>query len=431
MRWPAAPFLGPRAGFIPVMDRQEQKGIRVSQEPSPESEPPADATPPLDPERRRRVDQARKSWMDQLIDRSRRNNLVYFRDLKTGTLDLTEMGGEALAALLREEPVPLGRLFPDTEQTRVRAVLREIHRRALANLEEKGLQTLFLAVGMATWPAGDGGRDAEAPILLVPVRIEWRGRDAGAAALARAGEAQINLVLLHALEVEHGCRLTPETLLPEAEDEAEAEDAGGPAEKALDSAVFARLEAAAQEVRGFAIKPRMVLGNFSFQKMAMVRDLQEFGEPMAAHDVIAALAGDDGATGILRAADRVIDERELDRVAPDLEFLVRDADASQQAVVAAAQGARALVVQGPPGTGKSQTIVNLITTLAAEGRRILFVAEKRAALDVVRGRLRDAGLEHLALDLHGADLSRRTVMEGLRAGLSHVYESVPVDSDDL
>src|SRR5262249_11841323 len=79
--------------------------------------------------------------------------------------------------------------------------------------------------------------------------------------------------------------------------------------------------------------------------------------------------------------------------------------------------------------GKSQTITNLITTLAASGRRILFVAEKRAALEVVLGRLRDVGLDHLALDLHGADLSRRAIMERLKSRLQRVRETLPVDVD--
>jgi hypothetical protein len=89
---------------------------------------------------------------------------------------------------------------------------------------------------------------------------------------------------------------------------------------------------------------------------------------------------------------------------------VLDADSSQQRAIAAVLADQSRVIHGPPGTGKSQTITNLIASLAATGRRILFVAEKKAALEVVKRRLEEVGLGHLAIDLHGADLSPKKVM---------------------
>jgi hypothetical protein len=393
--------------------------------------------PGLANERRAVVERARKAWMSQLIDQSRRNNLLYFRELQAGTLDLSGADPEALAALLgrelAESSVPISRLLPGEESARLPVVLREIHRRAQANLEEKGLQTLFLALGMATWPASDDGRDPEAPVLLVPVTVEWRGRDGRAAALRRAGDPQVNLVLLHALEVEHGCRLAPETLLAALEVSRDEEAAGEPGEPAgpEPTRVYEQLTMAARGVRGFEVRERAVLGNFSFQKMAMVKDLQELGEALAAHEVIAAIAGDAGAAAAVRGSRREIDRKALDAATPEEEFLVLDADASQQAAIAAARDGEQMVIQGPPGTGKSQTITNLIATLTAHGRRVLFVAEKRAALEVVLERLRDAGLEHLALDLHGADISRRSVMDRLRTSLQRVRDALPVEEDGL
>ena len=58
------------------------------------------------------------------------------------------------------------------------------------------------------------------------------------------------------------------------------------------------------------------------------------------------------------------------------------------------------MLEGPPGTGKSQTITNLLTHAVAAGKRVLFVAEKRAALDVVARRLDAVGMGMFALDLH-------------------------------
>src|SRR5690606_13208791 len=97
--------------------------------------------------------------------------------------------------------------------------------------------------------------------------------------------------------------------------------------------------------------------------------------------------------------------------------LVLDADASQSYVVNAAVAGRNMVVQGPPGTGKSQTIANVIAALVAAGKHVLFVAQKRAAIEAVLDRLEQVGLDHLLLDLFAADGSRRFVSQQVRESL--------------
>ena len=77
--------------------------------------------PAASPDRRTLVEQARKAWIDQLVARSRRNNLLYFRDLKTGTLDFSSAEPDAIAALLAEDAVPLNRLLPGPDETRAPA----------------------------------------------------------------------------------------------------------------------------------------------------------------------------------------------------------------------------------------------------------------------------------------------------------------------
>ncbi len=132
---------------------------------SPGQRPPAE----ISQQRRSAVNRARESWIRRLIDLSRRNNLLYFRDLKTGTLDFSSCDPEGRARLLRGESVSSDRLLPDAHETTIAARMQEIRRRALSNLEEKGIETLFLVFGMATWPSVAEGRPAEAAVLLVPV----------------------------------------------------------------------------------------------------------------------------------------------------------------------------------------------------------------------------------------------------------------------
>ncbi|MDQ6633542.1 MAG: DUF4011 domain-containing protein [Gemmatimonadota bacterium] len=368
------------------------------------------------------VDRARKGWIKRLIDLSRRNNLLYYRDLATGTVSLDGADPGRMGAFLAGEPVALAQLLPDEDEVRLAARVKEIRRRATANAEERGLETLFVGYGMATWPVDDGGRPPESAVLLLPVTLNAGGREQRKVTIARAGEVKVNLALLHALHEVHGCEVDSAALVGEADDEDAAFDP---------SEVFRRLTVATRAVSGFRINTRAILGNFSFQKMALVRDLVDDLDTLAGHDLIAAIAGDAGAQAALRDARREVDVREIDRTPPAAEFLVLDADSTQQRAITAAIAGQHGVIQGPPGCGKSQTIANLIASLVAEGKRVLFVAEKRAALDVVHRRLEAAGLGHVALDLHGADVRRKAVMRRVGHTLDVIRTTAPAKAESV
>ena len=147
--------------------------------------------------------------------------------------------------------------------------------------------------------------------------------------------------------------------------------------------------------------------------------------------MIAGIAGDREARERARGDRSLGDPRELDVVTPDNEFLVRDADSTQQQAIGLALSGRNGVISGPPGTGKSQTIANLIAECAARGKTVLFVAEKRAALDVVLERLKSISLGHLCLDLHGADISRKLVARQLKDSLDLIRSVTMPDTASL
>lgn len=372
------------------------------------------AKPPSQP-----VERARESWIKRLFDLSRRNNLLYYQALRSGTLDLSHADPRWMHALLQGESVLLARLLPGPDATTAQSRALAISRRARTNLEEKGIETLFLGLGLASWSTSDDGRPPAAAVLLLPIAIGISGRERPAISLRRSGPPQLNPVLLHVLTATHGLAIAPEYLLEDIDEEHE------PLEPAT---VYSRLLEIAREVDGFQIEPRSVLSNFSFQKLAMVRDLRERGAELAAHDVIAALAGDLQAHTRASTRPPAPDPRTLDHVSPDDDYLFLDADSSQQRVIAAILAGQSGVIHGPPGTGKSQTIANLIAACAAQGRRVLFVAEKRAALEVVLQRLDSNGLGHLALDLHGAEISRRALMQRFAESLALVRDTPLVDA---
>jgi hypothetical protein len=142
----------------------------------------------------------------------------------------------------------------------------EIERRSLSNLEERGLDTLFIAIGFATWPASDGGSATEAPVILAPAVLKRQGREGSQVVMALSGELRINPVLLQKLESDFGLGLSGEKFLPTNQ---------GSDHQAQFSPrdVLQRLRRAAAKVDGFRATYDAALGNFAFYKMAMVEDL--------------------------------------------------------------------------------------------------------------------------------------------------------------
>lgn len=328
------------------------------------------------------------------------------------------------SALLKGEQVSLRTLVGDVPDEDLLLKTLNIWRRALENQEEKGLATMFVALGMATWKSSDGGRSSDAPILLLPVSLELKGHAGTSVSILRTGPIQVNLVLLQALETEFGVTIPQDklTLLLQGSDEEETFDA---------SPIHRLFKESCSSVPEFLIHRSAILGNFAFQKMAMVKDLQSGLDALTTNDIIAALAGDSDAKQSIGSRTLNPDPKEFDSIPPQTEFLILDADSSQQSAIAAVIGGQSGVVHGPPGTGKSQTISNLVANLAAQGKSVLFVAEKRAALQVVLKRLQHVGLETIAIDLHGADVSPKRVMEQVGAALNAVRQAKPVDCDQM
>lgn len=392
----------------------------------------------IDPEIRHIVDAARNVWVRRLIDQSRSNSLLFYRELKFGTLDLTAQT-DLVARLLRGDALNLDSFIPRPEssvdkerpesnaQRKMRRALISIQRKALSNLEEKGIETLYLAMGMATWPASDGGRPYAAPVLLLPARIEARGRAGDDLRFSVAGEPQINPVLLHVLEESYSVRINASSMLNECSVEEESGHWRVDPER-----VSANVERAAVAVPEFKVNRHVVLANFQFAKMAMVEDIKKNGDAMASSSIIAAIAGHSTSRQKLAESAIDINPRELDERPASADYLVLDADSTQQRAIMVASKGQNCVLHGPPGTGKSQTIANLIAQSVADGRRILFVAEKRAALDAVIKRLSnpDVDLSHLVLDLHGASVSRKQVMARLADTLDQIRHALPTDGTE-
>ncbi len=376
--------------------------------------PPAVEPTTTPTDRVERVRRAAELWKGQLVDLGGRNTLLYYRDLKQGTLDLSPDSGAdqvAVSSLLGSRTVRLSTLFTDAEALAAAAKrARTVSAKAREMFEERGLRTLYVGWGMATWTNLKGQATPAAPLLMASVTLTSRGAGAEDFDLALSDDFEVNPTFLHMLGADFSVSLNPDELVDLLDDDA----VGAPDPTPL----FARIQKACGELPGFAITPRVVIGNFSYAKLSMVRDLENALEELVSHELIAALAGDAEAQSAIRGKHVSVALSDPNFVPLKDEFLVLDADASQNFAINSVVAEKDLVIDGPPGTGKSQTIANLIASLTARGKKVLFVAEKRAAIDAVLTRLDKKGLRDLVLDLHDGVGNRRKFAEELARSLA-------------
>jgi hypothetical protein len=162
------------------------------------------------------------------------------------------------------------------------------------------------------------------------------------------------------------------------------------------SEYLAAVQTAIEGQKRWRVRRQLTLGHFAFGRLAIYADLepQKWPQHPVRRELVRSVlsgtdAGDVGAHLLGPAEDYAIDDPEVETIAP---HLIHDADASQHSALIDVMKGSNLVIQGPPGTGKSQTITNVIANLMGSDRTVLFLAEKQAALDVVKRRLDKAGL---------------------------------------
>ncbi|BBM83359.1 ATPase AAA [Candidatus Uabimicrobium amorphum] len=256
-------------------------------------------------------------------------------------------------------------------------------------------------------------------MLLLPTKVEYRSGDNLNSALKPQGDFQLNTVLIHYWQESLQISLDADELINSYT------DSNGLL--SIDE-VFNEVASLESKIKGLKInRNQKYLANFSFQKMAMVNDLTENIDKFVNHKIIAAVCGDRSCRDLLAKRSSECSYSELDKKSPDKDFLILDADSSQQAVIENVLKGQNGLIQGPPGTGKSQTIANMIASLIANKKKVLFVAEKRAALDAVKKRLSDVNLGKILFDVHGADVSRKEVIKKIRNTLEQIAEAPPVD----
>ena len=302
---------------------------------------------------------------------------------------------DGYSALLQSE-FQSGRLRSALTESELNHALKNLYRSAKTDMEENGANTLYLALGLLKWYETNRSTQARyAPLLLVPIEMLRKSAAEGYVIRLRDDEVQMNITLLEKLRQDFSIEIRGLEPLPTDN-------------KGVDTRrVFATVRHAIINQKRWDVLESACLGIFSFSQFVMWNDIHNRADDLARSKVVRSLM-----EGHLtwQAEDMRIEGQ----VPEDEVLLPIPADASQLFAIESAAEGKSFVLHGPPGTGKSQTITALIANVLAEGKTVLFVAEKMAALEVVQKRLAAIGLAPFCLELHSNKAKKKDVLEQLR-----------------
>ena len=357
-----------------------------------------------------------KNWERRLLDLSLRNNLLAFRFRRDAihllTYDAAAFlekigerekltihananpvegalyfgGGQKLKTLSELIDIELGqgivRAYSRTDSLLESATT--LIRRARSTQEEVGANTLFMAVGFLKWKTADEKEFKYAPLVLMPVTMK-KTKTQGIE-LGLSDEFQVNTTLLEFLKVEFGIDVR-----------------GIEGASLTPSEILAVVRAKTANMKGWLVHDDIYIAQFTFARYAMWADVRANMPVYKNNALIASLLSNSNKLGENRLAGVSEDDSDPKDILTPL-----PCDSSQYAAISESAKGTTFVLHGPPGTGKSQTITNMIANAVHSGRRVLFVAEKQAALQVVKKRLDEIGIGEFCLELHSGKSAQKS-----------------------
>ena len=298
------------------------------------------------------------------------------------------------------------RLQTNEPSDRLQSRLLNTYYMANTLIQEQGVNTLFIALGMVVWyESNDSDTERRAPLVLIPVSLERATVRAPFRVKYTDEELGSNISFIEKARTEFGVDL------PELHENTEV----GAEEIDLE-AYFRKVARSIKGMKRWSVDTTsVVLGFFSFSKLLMYRDLDSENWPTGTGPLESKTVRALFEEGFAEPESEIGDEDHLDdHLRPEDTHHVVDADSSQALAISDVANGRNLVIQGPPGTGKSQTITNIIAAAISQNKKVLFVSEKMAALEVVKRRLDDLQLGDACLELHSHKTSKRAVLDELR-----------------
>lgn len=294
------------------------------------------------------------------------------------------------------------------------AIIKKINQENTLTLNETGSHILYLCLGFLAWQ--DGNQKRLAPLLTLPVNLESstnRGKQTHYLVL-KEDDGFINMTLSEKLKADFDFRLPEWT------------------ENSTPESYFQAVQKLIEYTEPkLSIQRRACIALLNFSKQAMYDDLnpdtwQDCGG-LDNHPILQELFNPQS---IEHENNSMQNEYHIDEYNQEIHQtypLIYDADSSQHSALIDAIAGKNLVIEGPPGTGKSQTITNLIAAFINNGKKVLFVAEKMAALNVVKDRLDKAGLGNFCLELHSNKTNKQKILSDLITQSQQTYPNHRAD----
>lgn len=310
-----------------------------------------------------------------------------------------------LITTIAESEFKSKRLRTFLKESELEKTLKKLHRQSKVSLEENGANTLYLALGFLRWFETDKSEKPRfAPLVLIPVDIVRKIQDRSYTVRIRDEEPQMNITLLEMLRQDYGVSISGLNPLPQDESGIDL------------PLVFNTVRQGVMSKKHWDILEYAFLGQFSFSQFIMWNDIRNRSDDLKKNKVVSSLIAGKMEWEPLQLQ---MSAKDLDRkLAPVSMAIPTSTDSSQLAAIYEAANGQSFVLHGPPGTGKSQTITNLIANALYQGKSVLFVAEKMAALSVVQNRLAKIGLDPFCLELHSNKAQKRAVLQQLENTLN-------------
>ena len=290
--------------------------------------------------------------------------------------------------------------------------LTHLYRSSRTSIEENGANTLYLALGLLKWyetPSSE--RPRYAPILLLPVEIIRKSAAKGYVIRSREEETMMNITLLEMLRQNFGISVPGLDPLPTDESGVNVK------------LIYSIIRHCIKNQRKWDVEEQAILGIFSFNKFIMWNDIHNNAPKLTQNKIVSSLInGKIEWNAITEEMDASYMDRQLSPADIVLPII---ADSSQLEAIYEAVHDKTFILHGPPGTGKSQTITNIIANALYKGKRVLFVAEKMAALSVVQNRLAAIGLAPFCLEIHSNKTKKSTVISQLKETTEIIRRTPP------
>lgn len=359
----------------------------------------------------------RQGWERKLLDLTLRNVMLNLKPAKT-IVPIWERDTATVVDYIKTNK--LAELVGKPEKDNLE-LLKNLYRAARTALEENGANSLFVSLGTLRWYDVDDPRPHIAPLLFIPVNIV-RKKAMTYEIRLREDDVMVNVTLIEMLRQMFGVTFPELDTLPE--------DADGFPDWQKVFNVFAahvtEINKRQPKDKQWELPIQSYIGIFSFTKFLMWHDVHYHPDVIDRHSVLRGLIDNRyQPCGVMEPVEAV----NIEAGSPTNLMLPIDYDSSQLEAVAESHAGQSFVLHGPPGTGKSQTITNMIADALYHGKRVLFVAEKKAALDVVRTRLNGIGLEPYCLELHSNKVDKRSFFSQVQGSGISILGSHTKDAD--